>query len=56
MVFPWAAVITDPARMVVMGKKEEVSMHEEDVEVVAEAEEVVVATEQFLAVIGDHKD
>ena len=47
----WAAVITDPLRMVVMGKEEEVSMQEE---VVAEAEEVVEATELLLAVIYDH--
>ena len=52
MVFPWAAaaVITDPHRMVVMGKEEEVSMHEEVVEVVAEAVEVVEATEQLFCV------
>jgi hypothetical protein len=50
---PWAATVgvprvagvTDPPRMVVMGKKEEVGMNEEAVEVVAV--EVVEATEQL---------
>ena len=41
MVFPWAAVITDPPRMVVMGK-EEVGTNEEVMV------EVVEATEQLL--------
>ena len=46
MVFPWAAatVDTDPPRMVVVGKEEEVGMNEA-VEIVAEAVEVVEATE-----------
>ena len=47
MVFPWAAVITDPPRMLVRGKEEVVGMNEEAVEVVAEAVDVVEATEQL---------
>ena len=52
MVFPWAAaaVDTDPPHMVVVGKEEEVGMNEEAVEIVAEAVEVVEATEQLFCV------